>query len=271
MKKRLLEKKYYNLNYSSSARGPWILAHPKIVLVTLVLIVVGMVYLIYGLPVWQLKSLKVSGSYDFSAEELKQITLRQMNARWLLFFKQNKLWTFDINAYQKKLKERWIFSKLEVSKIIPGTIVLKLIEQKPDFILRINDSIIGIDSAGVASNILTNESVASTIQLDFETPLQAMSLGQKIVSADDMNFLKKFVDEIKKMNEKKLTINSILLKNPPNRTAAIRLVGDSEIRFDLSSPVDRQIDAFVLAYNQKLKNKKFSYIDVTVPSRVYYK
>lgn len=247
------------------------MAHPKIVLVTLILFLVGVVYLIYGLPIWQLRSLKVSGSYNFSAEELKQITLRQMDARWFLFFRQNKLWAFDINAYQKRLKERWIFSKLEISKTMPDTIALKVVEQKPDFILRVNDNVIGVDSAGIASNILDNESVASAVQLDFELPLQSVALGQKIISAKDSSFLKELVVELRKMDEEKLTINSILLKTPPSRSAAIKLVGDSEIRFDLSSPVDRQIEAFILAYNQKLKNKKFEYVDVTVPSRVYYK
>ncbi|MFA6587727.1 MAG: hypothetical protein WCT08_01520 [Patescibacteria group bacterium] len=271
MEKRLLDKKYYNLQYLGSKRGHWLLRHPKSVLAIFVFFIIAVIYLFYGLPSWQIKKVKISGDYNFSAAELKDLTLRQMKARWLLFFKQDKLWGFDKNAYQKRLKERWIFSKLEVSKSMPDTLILKVIEQKPNFILKINDKIIGIDSAGILSNFLIPNTNQSAIELQLETLPENISLGQNIVSKADISFLNQFTEAITGQKEKKLTIQSILIKNSPDRTAVIKLIGEREIKVDRSSSVQRQIDALILAYSEKIKNKNFQYIDVTVPSRVYYK
>ena len=271
MKKRQLDKRYYNLNHSTQSQGSWVFRHPKTILVIFVVIIIAAIYSIYGLPLWQIKKIKLTGNYTLSTDELKTITLRQMQGRWLLFFKQDKLWSFDTHAFQARLKEKWIFSKLEIKKIMPDTLVLNVVEKKPNFIIRVNDKILGINDQGVISNFLENADIGQAVELKLAIWPENLYLGENLFSTNDLNFFLTFIQTLKKQNDKNLNISHIVVANPPNLTASIVLVGDREIKVDRSSPVNRQTEAFLLAYQEKLKNKKFQYVDVTVPSRVYYK
>ncbi len=228
--------------------------------------------MLYGLPYWQIKKIQISGERAFANETLRTATLNQMQARWLWFFKQNKLWTFDTKAFARRLKEKWIFSELKISKRMPDTIILKVTEERPAFVLKTNsETLVGINNFGIASNLIPAESAKEFIPLEFETWPPDLALGKEVLFKNDILALKDFVNALNQRKENRISPQSILIKTSPDRTAIIKLAGERELKIDRSANIQKQINAFFLAYDQKLSSKNFEYIDVTVPDRVYYK
>lgn len=262
---------YGNPLFAKTARRAWILRHPRWALALLFLATLGVVYGVYGLEYWQLKYLTVTGTYTLDREELKQLTLRQKNSRWLLFFRQDKLWSFDTSAYERRLRERWIFSELTVQRHMPDTIVVHVTEERPAYIFISGTQRLGIDRKGVASTQLEGEPPEKIPMLTLQQTATDVQLGATVLTPNEATFFALWVSVLRARNIPTLAVTGITLNNPPDQTARIQVAGEWDIVVDRTQDAQKQIDAFFVAYDQKLQGRSLEYVDVTVPARVYYK
>lgn len=223
----------------------------------------------YGLSAWRVTTLRVTGKFTLPLSELRNITLAQQQGRWLLFFRQTNLWAFDSKAFARRLRERWIFSTLEVHRTLPNTLTLKLIEEQPAFVYQLNDQIIGIDRNGVASTILP-VLPPGIPQLQYLTPPE-LQLGDNALSKTQVTFLEIFISKIQNRNDAKLRIKKVTIAVAPETTLRLAMEGDWEVIVNATGSADMQVQALLLAYDQKLKGHKLEYVDVSVPARVYVK
>jgi cell division septal protein FtsQ len=252
-----------------SRTDPWIGKHPRWVTVIILGCITGCLYLVYGLPMWQVSSLHVTGQYTLPLEELRTITRAQQQSRWLLVFRQTNLWAFDTRAYERRLRERWMFSKLSVIRSVPRTITLHIVEEQPAYIYQRNDKLIGIDRNGVASTYLPALPVGIP-QLTFLTPPE-VTLNDAVLTATQATFLATFIGKIRERHDAKLTVAKVTVAVAPETTLRLGMVGEWEVIVDTSANAESQSAALLLAYDQKLKGKNIEYVDVSVPSRVYVK
>jgi hypothetical protein len=265
------DKKYINPLFTKDSRVPFVISFPKTSIFILIIVLGGIFYCLYGLPFWKLKKLEIQGTYTFSVDMVKEITLNQMQARWLLFFHQDGLWGFDTAAYQQRLKEHWLFSNLKVKKILPNTLRLEVTEEAPAFIIRTIDAAYGVNSQGILSAKLDSINSLSAPEILFQDPQPQLKLNEASISKNDAIFLTSFIKKIQNQFNSKIVIQSIQLANAPDRTATLLVKGDWSIIVDRSGNYESQAQAFILAYEQKLQGKKLEYVNVTVPDRIYYK
>lgn len=249
---------------------PWVVRHPRLSVMLLLFMGVGVLYGIYAAPYWQLKNVELQGTYTLPVQELRALSIRQMQGRWLLFLRQNTLWAFDTDAYEKRLRERWIFSSLDIQRKMPDTLVVRVTEEKPSF--RYSDGVttFGINQLGVVSTIVSAP-LEQTLSLEFASPPNNVVIGTQILSKSDAEFIGHWQRSLSARNIPTLVPSAIQLSLPPDVTARLRVVGEWDIVVDRSQKAQPQIDAFFSAYEQKLQGQKLEYVDVTVPARVYYK
>ena len=243
--------------------------HPLWVAFFVFLFVAGCAYLIYGLPAWRVTTLKVSGQYTLPLAELRDITRAQQKSRWLLFFHQENLWAFDTRAYERRLRERWMFSTLSVGRSMPNTITLNVVEEQPAYVYQQQNAFVGIDRNGVASTFLP-AIPAGIPELIFLAPTD-LQLNSAALSPSQSSFLTSFIGKMKERNNEKLTVRKVTVAVAPDTTVRLGMVGDWEIIVNTTASADAQAEALLLAYDQKLKGKELEYVDVSVPSRVYIK
>jgi hypothetical protein len=224
----------------------------------------------YGLPLWRLTTLTLEGTYTLPIVDLKTVTLQQMQGRWLGFFHQDTLWAFDTKAYERRLRERWIFSELQISRSMPNTLHIVLTEEKPAFVFDTGTQLFGVDKKGVTSTIV-GVKPEDIVQIVFTVPPNEVQLGFRLLELSDAEFFTEWNTKLRSRSDKNLMLQSIQLAAIPDRTVRFRVAGEWEIVADRTQSSQKQIDAFFAAYDQKLQGKTLQYVDVTVPARVYYK
>lgn len=256
--------------FAQGHREPWLIRHPRLAIIFLLLGIVGACYGVYGAPYWQLKSLELQGTYTLPIQELRELSMRQMQGRWLMFFHQNTLWAFDTDAYEKRLRERWIFSSLEIHRKMPDALVVRVTEEKPSFSYTDGVTTFGVNQLGVVSTIV-NAPLEQALTLQFVSPPNNVGIGTQILNTYDAEFIVLWQRALSARNISTLVPTGIQLSLPPDVTARIRVAGEWDIVVDRSQKAQPQIDAFFSAYDQKLQGRKLEYVDVTVPARVYYK
>ena len=243
--------------------------HPRWVACILILILTGCLYLVYGLSAWQVTTLKVSGQYTLPLTELRDITRAQQQSRWLLFFRQTNLWAFDTRAYERRLRERWMFSKLSIRRSIPNTLTLNVIEEQPAYVYQLNGALIGIDRKGTASTFLP-AAPAGVPQIIFLAPFD-LKLQDAALSNNQASFLTTFIEKIRERQDEKLFVKKVTVAVAPETTFRLGMTGDWEVIVNSVASAEEQAQALLLAYDQKLQGKKLEYVDVSVPARVYVK
>ncbi|MEK7631341.1 MAG: FtsQ-type POTRA domain-containing protein [Patescibacteria group bacterium] len=261
---------YGNALFAQGVRRAWVARHPRWFIAILCSITIGALYCSYGLSYWQVRTLTIQGTYTLSTPELRELTLRQMQGHWLLAFKQTNLWAFDVAAYERRLRERWIFSELTVSRKLPNTLALTLTEEKPALYYLTGTQVFGIDQHGLASTLVT-EAPKNIPLLTFVSPPANVSVGQMLLAQNDANFFQTWVHALQTRAVPSLVATTIQASSPPDTLARIRVAGEWEIVVDRTQPAQLQIDAFFTAYDQKLQGRPLQYVDVTVPARVYFK
>lgn len=263
-------KTYGNPLFSQASQPPWVVRHPRWALAGLLVVVGGILYCLYGLPYWRLTTLTVQGTYTLPLNDLRDLTIQQMRGRWLLVFRQDTLFAFDTHAYERRLRERWIFSELKIDRDTPRTLSLTLTEEKPAFAFTQDSQIYGVDRKGVLSTTVT--AVPKDVPtLTYDVTPQAQMLGAQVLASDDADFFLQWNVALAARNVPTLALTNIHLAAAPDQTAKLRVAGEWLIVTDRTQPVQEQITAFFTAYDQKLKGRTLEYVDVTVPARVYFK
>lgn len=255
---------------SSYAQEPWLLRHRWVLGVIVVIFVGGFAYCLYGLPVWRITTLEVQGTYALPLEELRSVTKAQLRGRWMLFFSQDSLWAFDARAYERRLREKWLFSSVDIQKHMPGTIRLVITEEQPAFTIARPDGFINVDRQGVAST-LTREATPGIPQLILESSPDQLPVGSTVMTAVDASFIVAFTRALADRGDDALRVRTVTLSAPPSTLIRLRVAGEWDIILDRLGDYDAQLSALTTAYDQKIQGTKVEYVDVTVPSRVYVK
>lgn len=244
--------------------------HPRWSLLFFIVLSGGILYCVYGLPYWRITTLTVQGTYTLPVQDIRDVTLHQMQSRWLLVFRQHSLFAFDTHAYEQRLRERWIFSDLHIDRQTPGTIAVTLTEEKPAFVFTQGTQAFGVDRKGTLSTSIS-EAPKNIPTLRYDVQPDAQTLGVSVLDPDDAEFFLQWGVALASRNIPSLVLADIYIASAPDQTAKLRVIGEWEIIVDRTQPVQKQIDAFFTAYDQKLQGRTLEYVDVTVPARVYYK
>jgi len=261
---------FRNPLFNQPERGSWILRHPRWMLAIITLLIGAGLYLVYGLPTWRLTTLTLEGTYTLPVNDLREVTLRQMQSRWLLVFRQDRLWAFDTAAYERRLRERWIFTNLHISRRLPGTLRLVVTEEKPAFTYATGSQIFGVDQKGSVSTVIGAQP-EKAVQLTFVIPPTDVKLGTELLTVSDAAFLHQWLAALQGRSNELLELRGVSLNASPDRTAQLRVAAGWDIIVDRTQLVQAQIAAFFAAFDQKLQGRKLQYVNVTVPARVYYK
>ncbi len=257
--------------FAQPQQGSWILRHPRWALFIVVCLFGAAMYGVYGAPMWQLQHAEIQGNYTLPLDQLRTEIVDQTKARWLLFFRQDGIWSFDTKALERRLRSRWIFTALSIQRRPLHRIRISMQEELPTFLLQQNAVTYGINRQGVLSAMVDATKLKNVPTLAPAQVPNPLGLNMEILSQTDAAFLQHMSTGMRERDGKVLAVQSILLPEAPDRTAQLTVPAGWSVIVDRSGDPQKQLAAFLLAYEQKLIGKSLEYVNVTVPSRVYYK
>lgn len=140
----------------------------KIILYVFLFIVVSI--LLINSPLFNVKKIEVEGNSKVSDEKVVNLSGVQLDSN---IFKLNKL---DII---EKIKENAYIEDADVSRKIPSTVILNVVEREPKYMLQFADSYVYINNQGYMLEI-SNDKIEIPILIGFTTDLSNIKPGNRI-------------------------------------------------------------------------------------------
>ena len=144
------------------------------VIIFIFLIVI--IFFILRSGLFDIKNIEVSGNSNLSKDKI--ITLSGITDN-------DNLFELNKKSISSKLKENAYIESVKISKKLPDTICIDVIEREPTFMLQFSDSYVYINNQGYLLEI-SNEKVNVPIILGFTTDLSNMTAGN-MLNEEDLN------------------------------------------------------------------------------------
>lgn len=145
------------------------------------IIVVGILFIvliIMSLPVFQIKTVVVSGNIDLSKAEIVQVAEADTGTN---------IFAYISNKYEKKLANIPIIKTANIQKIYPNKLSINIVERIPiGYVVYLENTYIAIDNEGVVLDVSNsyNKQLPFIVGLKFKE----FNLGQKLEVEDQQVF-----------------------------------------------------------------------------------
>ena len=142
--------------------------------------------------IFNIKNIEVSGNSNLSKERI--ITLSGITDA-------DNLFELNKKSISSKLKENAYIESVRISKKMPDTICIDVVEREPTYILQFSDSYVYINNQGYLLEV-SNEKANVPIILGFTTDLNNMTAGNRL-NEEDLNTMNSIIKlcDVAKNNE----------------------------------------------------------------------
>lgn len=164
-------------------------------------------------------------------------------------------------------KEQPVIKKLIIYRGLPHTLRVNIEERSKAMVWKSGDNYYILDATGVAYEDAGKDMKENYMPI-IDDNLVAVSLGNKIVSADFVSSVQNIFDNI----EGKTGDETVKEMHVGESTFNVTVVTskDVKIKFDITQPLDLQLEALDYIYKEKRSDVK-EYIDVRVIGKAYIK
>jgi hypothetical protein len=266
--RRHVKRDYFNKSYSNPYFGRQTESKPKFntKLYVRILLVVFLFYLIFYSDLFKIKNIEVQGTDMINPSEIQALVQEKIMGRVWLVFPRNNLIFFNKSNLSKEINSRYLLDKLEIEK--GWRKITVRIEEKAAYLIYNNlKAQYFLDSTGAITKEMSADDVSKYSQkFPAVYVIQDVSVGDKPVSARFVNFILEL--------DKALVIAGIKVKNyEGGGVDQVNLVSPDGWRayFSLNIPMSQSIENLSAILSQKLKGKKFEYVDLRSGDKVYYK
>ncbi len=167
-KKKSGSKKNSSKNPKTKGKKIKLKKNAKIILYVFLVILISV--LLINSPLFDVKKINVEGNTKVSDEKIISLSGVQLYTN---IFKLNKL---DI---VEKIKENAYIEDADVSRKIPSTVIIDVIEREPKYMLQFADSYVYINNQGYMLEI-SNDKLEIPILIGFTTDLSNIKPGNRI-------------------------------------------------------------------------------------------
>jgi len=116
----------------------------------LIVIIIGLIYLLFFSPIFQIKNVQVIGLEKIKPENIDNLMNEYRAERRWLVLTNNNLLLFNSEELKSRIKQKYFFEKLEIKKKMPATIVIELKEKISAVDWLANNLCYHLDMSGMA-------------------------------------------------------------------------------------------------------------------------
>lgn len=230
-----------------------------------VLTVLFLVYVIIYSDLFKVQNIEIVGNDLIPAEEIKSIAEQEVYRWKLLLFPGRNLIFVNSKKIEKKLSEKYSFEELKINKGWQK-LIINIKEKPANIIINNSKNYFFIDASGVVIKELTVEETNNYLNKFPMVELnQDLTIGTSIVSSRVVNYILELDNNLKnsKYKVKKYSINEV-------DQIIVYMEGEWRAFFSVNTSISASLDNLRVVLDQRIKGKKFEYVDLRLMDRVIY-
>ncbi len=217
----------------------------------------------------RIDTIDVRGATSHDPAMLESLAWNQAAKHRLLFFSQEQLGLFDTDDLKKEIEDRYAFESVKVSKHLPRSIRITVVEKKASVVWFEADAYYQVDAegwiigpaAGPIAGWPTLYNNGDTKVSGKRVEKSAAALRSALEASSELPV------RLSSLNLRQLVVDN------DRDTLKVIFSPNVIVFFSTDQPLGSQLDRLQLLVQQELKDdfKKLSYIDLRYGEKVYYK
>ena len=237
-----------------------------------ILALIVFIYFIFYSPLLQITKVEIKGTVDISPTTIKEkmVDWQMQQGRWVIF-KQNNLVLFDQNWLVSNINQEYPIESINITKDFPNTLVVSIVEKKPEFVWVSNGQYYYISSNGLIDQKIENSEPAASLPHINDESNEEISTGQEVLNEQKLSFFKELNIALIAMP----SVNIIAYSVPNIIVPQINVSVEEgyQIFFETNKSLEQQINKLkrIIEEGTIIKENPQEYVDLRIGDRVYIK
>ena len=226
------------------------------------LLISGLFYFFILSPVFQIKEIRVSGSYKSSSEEIRKIVEENIETK-LLFLSTKTIFFDGFSKPREEIMESFpVVYQVKIKRDFPSSLEVLVEERIAAATWRFEENNFLLDSKGVVFE--KNQSVKEPVI----SGGRKVSLGESVI---EESLVRSILEVNSKLEGEGIEVKEFLISFPK---LTLRTEAGWEAYFDLEGNISTQVSNLVLVLEEEItqpKTQDLEYIDLRFQERIFYK
>ncbi len=238
----------------------------------IILIIIGtLVWFFWGAPIWQIKTIDIQGLTRIDKTELENIARnREANSRWL-FFKESNIFLFQEEELYNEIMNKYNFAQLEVRKILPNKLTIKIGERPYAFIFQQGSEYNYASNDGYIMKEVVVLEEDKEKYLILENKSEIVSIGSK----NKLSLKQEYLDFVFTLSNKLLEYPDLLAEHfiidQELNSLTVKFKDGPAALFNTKNDAGEQVTDLALVKKEKIRDNfsKIKYIDLRYGNRIF--
>lgn len=243
----------------------------------------GWLYVLFGSDMFRITRIEIDGIRDLKRGDVEAQTYESMDAQGRWFWgKRNSLLLNEKNL-SRDLESKLYAEDVAVEKSYPNILRLKIQERQSSVIIISDNAFYLVDRNGIGTEHISSEDeerILARISQPSPTPqkeIPILTINRNVSFAQGAAFVepetaKRWLDAFYDLSESGFGYRNAILDHPTSTKLTLNMFEPYDVYFDLLAPLRPQIQSYYTFMKVKSADAKISsYIDVRVPSKIFYK
>ena len=235
------------------------------------IIIFGLVYFVFFLPLWKIKKIEASGTEKVSPEELVNASEQYLNGFYPGRIPKNNYFLLSEEKLAEYLKNTFPgLKEILVTKKFPTDLVIKAKERQKTIVYCGQEKCFYLDEDGIAFEPAPEIYGGLNVVLKDNSGREAQ-IGNKMIGSDLISFALEARKVI--LSDLNMSLVNFEIINYPTADVNAVMPEGWKILLDSKLSSKEQINALKKVLDDKIKDQRsrLEYIDARIGNRVYYK
>ena len=245
--------------------------------------VLGWLYVLFGSGIFRVNLVDAGELKSLDRGEVVQETFASLDesARWP--WSRRNLLLINEQQFARELERRLFADQVAVEKSYPNVLRLKIKERQSSLFLVANNEFYLVDRKGIVSNRMTAEeetailkriskpSPSAQAQVPILTVRELPPTGAG-ASVTDETTVQRWLGAFQELSREGFGYRHAILEYATSTKLILNMYEPYDVHFDLLTPMQPQIQSYYAFTKTRAPSVRiYSYVDVRIPGRIYYK
>lgn len=220
---------------------------------------------------WRIKFIKIDGLTRISQEEIEASVIDREDRKRFLIFSEKNFFLFNKDEFKLEILEKYNFADLEIKKIVPDALELKIIERPYAFIFQQGSDFFYSSNDGFIIKEVPVKEEDKELYFILENRSQAIIISAK----NKLNLRQEFLDftfaiESELENFPDLNPEKFIIDQELN-TLIVKFKEGPNVLFNIKNDPTEQVADLALVKKEKIKDNfnSTNYIDLRYGNRIF--
>ena len=245
----------------------------KVLLYLGLVIIIYLVYLLFYSDSFKIKYLNISGNTEISTAEIEELIWNSLERNSWFLFPQDNYFFLSKKRLQKDFQELNSLDEIEIEKVSPQVIDIKVTDRAGQFIWITNERIFLFDLKGqIFKEIAARELVNTGMPIVYDNSNSDLSINDKVLDQSVIELISKVFEQFEQLGLPIIQLDSFRVDSPEANFIKVVSKQGFEIHFNTVMPLEKQFFKLKRSLEEgKIDLNKIEYINLRIENQVIYK